>query len=105
MKARKDMPNRPRPRYYRPPARRPSDRVISFLRHNQILVFLYTRLTDTLVTLVSVVIIAPVGAVLLLFYLPQFYLNWQCRRRYGVEVEDNTTWASAARDENTIKAG
>jgi hypothetical protein len=87
MEESKRMPPRPRPIFPIPPKKRRSDPIISFLRHNKVAVFLYTWLTDTLVTFVlAVVIVVPVGAVLLLFYLPKFCRNWKRRRDYGVKV-------------------
>jgi hypothetical protein len=89
MEAIKRMPERPRPEFRDAPRVGPSDRIISFLRHNTIVVFLYEWLTDTVVPLVlAVLIVVPVGAVLLLFYLPKFYRNWRRRRRYGVRTTD-----------------
>lgn len=94
MESRRQMPERQRPKFEPPPRRRLSDPIISWLRYNKIAVVLYAWLTDTVVPLVlAVMIVLPVGAVLLVFYLPKFYRNWQRRRDYGVEVIDGT-WAS-----------
>jgi hypothetical protein len=88
MESSKHMPKRPRPQFVAPPRGGLSDPIIGRLRHNKIAVALYTYLTDTLVPLVlAVVIVLPVGAVLLLFYLPKFGRNWRRRRWYGVKVE------------------
>ena|ERR1700738_1346741 len=87
MLERKHMPKRERPKFADPPRRHASDPIISFLRHNPVLVLVYTWLTDTLVPLVlAVIIVVPVGAVVLVFYLPKFYRNWHRRRRYGVKT-------------------
>jgi hypothetical protein len=82
------MPKRPRPEFPAPLRGHLSDPIITWLRHNKIVVALYTWLTDTLVPLLlAVVIVVPIGAVLLLFYLPKFYRNWRRRLKYGVEYE------------------
>src|SRR5690242_16976309 len=95
MKERKEMPKRPRPEFPIPPASHPLDSVIFWLRHSTSVMFLYVWLTDTLVPLVlALVIVVPVGAVVLLFFVPKFYRNWQRRRAYGVEVIQQTTWST-----------
>jgi hypothetical protein len=72
-----------------------SDPIISWLRHNKNVVFLYVRLTDTLVPLVlALVIVVPVGTVLLLFYVPKFRRNWRRRKEYGVDADQGTTWST-----------
>jgi hypothetical protein len=94
MEASKKMPKRPRSEFTHSLRGGPSDKVISFLRHNNIAVSLYALLTDTLIPFVLVVVIVvPIGAVLLLLYLPKFYSNWRRRRYYGVETIHGT-WAS-----------
>ena len=87
MKPRRQIKERKRPEFLDPPRGFASDAIISFLRHNKVVTALYVWLTDTLIPLVfAIVIVVPVGAVVMLFYLPKFYRNWQRRRRYGVEV-------------------
>jgi hypothetical protein len=82
----RDIPKRPQPDFPTEPERL-SDKIIRFLRSNTGTVWLYMWLTDTLVPLVlAVVIVVPVGAVQLLFYLPKFYRNRKRQRDYGVEV-------------------
>jgi hypothetical protein len=74
------------------------DPIIELVRNNEFAVALYTLVTDTLVPLVLLVIIVlPVGAVILLFYLPKFYRNWQRRRRYGVEVSTSADIIESSR--------
>jgi hypothetical protein len=94
MEESKRIPRRPPSGFPIPLRGRRSDLIIRWLRHNKFVIFLYTWLTDTLVPFVlAVVIVMPVGAVLLLFYIPKFFRNWQRRRRYGVEVIP-WTWPS-----------
>jgi hypothetical protein len=96
METRKQMPKRQRPEFAIPPRGHFSDPVISRLRRDRKVVVLYVWLTHTLVPFfLAVVFVVPIGAVLLLFYLPKFYRNWRRRRKYGVELI-HETWASDA---------
>lgn len=92
---RRRMPENPRPVFDPPLSANALDRIISFVRQNTIIVFLYTWLTDTLVPLVlAVVIVVPVGAVVLVFFLPKCYRNWRRRLRYGVTVIGAYYWVT-----------
>jgi hypothetical protein len=89
METRKRMPKRPRPEFPIPLSASRSEVIIDRLRRNKIAVSTYLWLADTLVPLVlAVVIVVPVGAVLLLFYIPKFCRNRKRRHEYGVTVVD-----------------
>lgn len=86
---------RPRPVFPDPPREGLSDKIISVLRNNRVVMFLYTGLTDTFVPFVlAVVIVVPVGVALLLFFLPKFFRNLRRRRQYGVKVIPASSAAS-----------
>jgi hypothetical protein len=92
MKVRRQMEAREQPKFPDPPRPDAFDAIVNFLRHNKAVVALYCWLTDTLIPLFfAIVIVVPAGAVLMLFYLPKFYRNWQRRRLYGVKVRDETS--------------
>lgn len=93
MKSRRQMePGKQSKFFPEPPRPGRSDAVISFLRHNKVVVALYVWLTETLIPLVlAIVIVVPVGAVVILFYVPKFFRDWQRRRRYGVEIRGETS--------------
>jgi hypothetical protein len=87
LETRRQIPKRPPP-VFRPPLRANiSDAIVGFIRKDKILVFLYVWLADTAVPFVlAVVIVVPLGAILLLFYLPKFGRNQRRRYKYGLAV-------------------
>ena len=69
-----------------------TDYVARWLRANTVVVGMYSWFAERLVPLLfAVIVAAPIGVLMLPFFIPKFVRNAQRRKRYGVRLEPTPT--------------
>jgi hypothetical protein len=79
--------SQPRRKNLTPPPSVSTDPFVRFLRTNRVIVAIYIFISHRLVPLLfAIFIVAPIGLVILIFFVPKFIRNAQRRRKYRVEL-------------------
>ena len=79
--------SRPRKENIKEPPRIWTDPIVRWLRTNAVLVAIYIWISHRLVPLLfAVFIVAPIGVLILPFFIPKFIRNARRRRKYEVDL-------------------